>query len=73
MENVASINGQIYALEQLQKDPEIIKLFYMWQINEGEKDLFFFQPVMPGKNEYSEDRWLSFLERFPEQIGRAHV
>ncbi|MCB5270272.1 MAG: GNAT family N-acetyltransferase [Candidatus Cloacimonetes bacterium] len=68
MENVASINGQIYALEQLQKDPEIIKLFYMWQINEGEKDRFCFQPVMPGKNEYSEDRWLSFLERFPELV-----
>lgn len=61
------------SLERLYDDLALTKLFYMWQIDEAEKDRFCFQPVMAGKDEYTEESWLSFLECFSEVVKNNFI
>ncbi|MDZ4181924.1 MAG: GNAT family protein [Candidatus Cloacimonadaceae bacterium] len=71
MKKVVSKDGCMYSLERLYDDPALIKQFYLWQINEAEKDHFCFEPVVAEKEEYTDEGWVTFLGGFDKIVKRS--
>ena len=63
----------MFSLHRLSNDPEMIKQFYLWQIDEAEKDYFCVEPVVAEKEEYREESWLSFLAAISEVLKRNFI
>ncbi len=60
-----------YQLVRINDDPELMKVYFMWEINEDEKELFCYQDFNPELAPYSEERFLQFQKHFKVTLAAS--
>jgi RimJ/RimL family protein N-acetyltransferase len=61
----------IYQLVRINDDPEKMKAYFTWEINEDEKELFCYQDFNSELAQYSEERFLQFQKHFKETLAAS--